>query len=90
MLVESAADVLNDLGSEGTYSQPEVVSLPLPLLTGEEETVFRIITDEPKHIDVLMKEAHSSAGKLSGVLISLELKGLAKQLPGKYYVRETR
>jgi hypothetical protein len=26
-------------------------------------------------------------GKLSGGLINLELKGLAKQLPGKYYVR---
>lgn len=89
-LVESAADVLGDLGSRGTYSQTEITSPPLPLLTGEEETVFRIITDEPKHIDVLMNEAHASAGKLSGLLISLELKGLAKQLPGKYYVREAR
>lgn len=88
MLVESAADVLDDLGSTGTDSRPEIASPPLPLLTGEEETIFRSITNEPKHIDVIMNECQASAGKLSGVLISLELKGLAKQLPGKYYVRE--
>jgi DNA processing protein len=90
MLVESAADVLNDLGSTGPDSHPEVDFPPLPLLTGEEETILRTITNEPKHIDTLMNECHASAGKLSGVLISLELKGLAKQLPGKYYVREER
>jgi len=88
MLVESAADVLDDLGSKGTDAQPEVATPPLPLLTGEEEAVFRLITNDPKHIDVIMNECHASAGKLSGVLIGLELKGLAKQLPGKYYVRE--
>jgi DprA winged helix domain len=35
-----------------------------------------------------MTESHAHAGKLGGVLINLELKGLAKQLPGKYFVRE--
>ena len=60
----------------------------MPALTREEETVFRSITNEPKHIDRIMTESHTSAGKLGGVLVTLELKGLAKQLPGKYYVRD--
>jgi predicted Rossmann fold nucleotide-binding protein DprA/Smf involved in DNA uptake len=58
------------------------------VLTEEEETVFRCITNEPKHIDIIMNECRTAPGKLSGVLINLELKRLAKQLPGKYYVRE--
>jgi hypothetical protein len=34
-----------------------------------------------------MNESLSTAGKLGGILINLELKGLAKQLPGKYFIR---
>jgi DNA processing protein len=61
---------------------------PLPALTPDEECILRFLTSEPGHIDVIMNESHLAAGRLSGVLITLELKGLAKQLPGKYYVRE--
>jgi hypothetical protein len=35
-----------------------------------------------------MNESRIPAGALSGMLINLELKGLAKQLPGKYFVRQ--
>jgi hypothetical protein len=35
-----------------------------------------------------MNESRAHAGQLGAVLINLELKGLAKQLPGKYFVRE--
>ncbi len=87
-LVENAEDILKDLGSPGPGKRHEDGALPLPALTQEEETVFRCITNEPKHIDGIMKECRAAAGTLSGVLITLELKGLAKQLPGKYYVRE--
>jgi DNA processing protein len=67
---------------------PAVPVRPLPALTREETTVLCCITNEPKHIDIIMNESRATAGKLSGVLINLELKGLAKQLPGKYFVRE--
>jgi predicted Rossmann fold nucleotide-binding protein DprA/Smf involved in DNA uptake len=36
-----------------------------------------------------MNEAGISAAQLSAVLLTLELKGLVKQLPGKQYVRES-
>jgi DNA processing protein len=88
-LVESAEDILKDLGTAGPAKQPARESRPLPVLTPQEETVFRCITNEPKHIDGIMNECSIAAGKLSAVLIGLELKGLVKQLPGKYYVRQT-
>jgi DNA processing protein len=42
---------------------------------------------EPKHIDSIMHESGATAAAVSGALLSLELKGLAKQLPGKYFIR---
>ncbi len=88
-LVETAGDVLTGLDIYRSKSAT-AISRQLPSLTNEETSVFKTVTDEPKHIDVIMAESGSTAGKLSGVLITLELKGLVKQLPGKYFVREDR
>ena len=85
VLVESAEDILRSFGIKQSRAR---VTRPLPALTAEEECVLGCITNEPRHIDVIMNGSRLAAGRLSGVLITLELKGLAKQLPGKYYVRE--
>jgi DNA processing protein len=87
-LVEGAEDILRNLGIQKQDKGPAVAARPLPALTSEETTVLSCITNEPKHIDIIMNESRATAGKLSGVLINLELKGLTKQLPGKYFVRE--
>jgi DNA processing protein len=90
ILVESVEDILRNLGMQKQVKGPAAPALPLPTLTLEETTVLCCITNEPKHIDIIMNESRATAGKLSGVLINLELKGLAKQLPGKFFVREER
>jgi DNA processing protein len=89
LLVETAGDVLQglDLYSKGRKT-PAAIDLQLPPLTPEETSVFKTVTNEPKHIDVIMAESSSAPGKLSGLLITLELKGLVKQLPGKYFIRQ--
>ncbi|HEX9020208.1 MAG TPA: DNA-processing protein DprA [Nitrospirota bacterium] len=87
-LVEDAEDIMRGLGMNGPGTRMVPGQRPLPALTQEEEVVFRCITGEPKHIDSIMNECRADAGRLSGALLTLELKGLAKQLPGKYYVRE--
>ncbi len=88
VLVDSSDDILRDLGTHKQEKGQTVPARPLPSLTQEENTVFCCLTQEPKHIDSIMTESRAHAGKLGGVLINLELKGLAKQLPGKYFVRE--
>jgi len=88
LLVETAGDVLKGLHIYEGGRSPVASDLQLPPLTPGEASVFKTVTDEPKHIDVIMAESSSAPGKLSGVLITLELKGLVKQLPGKYFVRE--
>ena len=85
-LVETAGDVLKGLDIYKGSKTPAAITAQLPPLTPGETSVFKTITNEPKHIDVIMAECRSAPGKLSGVLITLELKGLVKQLPGKYFV----
>ena len=87
-LVEGVDDILRDLGMQKPAKGQAISARPLPALTPEETTVLGCITNEPKHIDIIMNESRAHAGKLGSVLINLELKGLAKQLPGKYFVRE--
>lgn len=86
VLVENAEDIVHGLGDEMGAAQN--AEPPLPLLTGEEEMIFSRVAGEPKHIDVIMNESGTTAGTVNAFLLSLELKGLVKQLPGKYYVRE--
>jgi DNA processing protein len=88
MLIENAEDVLAGLGRNPSGTRTAADQHPLPPLSREEAAILQCITSEPKHIDVLMNESRIPAGALSGMLINLELKGLAKQLPGKYFVRQ--
>jgi DNA processing protein len=85
LLVETAGDVLKELSIYKGNNAPAAIPRLLPSLTPGEASVFKAVTDEPKHIDVIMAESSSAPGKLSGILITLELKGLVKQLPGKYF-----
>ena len=87
ILIEGTDDVLAGLGAEPAARDRTTAARPLPAMTRDESVVLNCITVEPKHIDVLMSESRMAAGALGGVLVNLELKGLAKQLPGKYFVR---
>ncbi len=88
VLVEDAADVLRGLGiQKPELKREQAAGQPPPGLSPDEKKVLGCITNEPRHIDSIMNESGLSAGRVSGILIGLELKGLAKQLTGKYYVR---
>lgn len=87
ILIEGAADVLSSLSlglSRATSSKTGTV----PRLSPEEEAVLSTLSEAPKHIDVMLSECGMSAAKVASILVNLELKGLAKQLPGKYFIRE--
>ncbi len=88
LLVESAEDVLTGLKLPRAQDARDRETRPLPALPDDELTVYRRITNEPKHIDVIMNESGATAGRINAVLINLELKGLVKQLPGKYFIKE--
>ena len=78
----SPDDILYDLG---VRRRAEKIK---PQLTEEEEKIYSAITHEPIHIDALSEKLGMEVFNLMPLLFSLELKGMVRQLPGKYYVRE--
>lgn len=52
-----------------------------------EQRVYRCLTWEALHIDDLIEESGLPAAEVSGLLLSLELKGLVRQLPAQSFVR---
>ena len=57
-------------------------------LSSEESIVFEAIGAYPVHIDDLSRKLSIKPGKLSSILLQLELKGIVHQSPGKLFSRE--
>lgn len=56
-------------------------------LTDDERKVYKILSDEPLYIDDIVKASNVNIGKISKVLLNLEMKKVIKALPGKQFVR---
>ncbi|MBC2756411.1 MAG: DNA-protecting protein DprA [Desulfobacteraceae bacterium] len=54
-------------------------------LSGEESHIYEVLEPYPIHIDELSRQTAMNVGKLSIILLNLELKGLVSQSPGKYF-----
>lgn len=87
VLVETTGDILSRLGASSAPAAPQEPKRETPQLSDEERRIYDALGAEPRHIDQLMTFCSASPGKLGGLLTTLELKGLAKQLPGKYFIR---
>jgi DNA processing protein len=91
-LVSSARDILEELQLE-TKRTPKAQELnnpsnaSAPKLDPAEEDLYNTLTPEPLYIDNLADIANLSSPELIKILLSLELKGLVKQLPGKMFIR---
>jgi len=54
-------------------------------LTVDESRVYELLEPYPVHIDELSGRLEMDISRLSGILVSLEIKGLVAQRPGKYF-----
>jgi DNA processing protein len=91
-LVENAQDIVSELGQflaapGAAAAEPDGASRTEKRydLTAEEAQVVRAIGPYPLHIDELVRRLAIDAGRLSGILLNLELKGAVQQLPGKLF-----
>ncbi len=84
-LVQTVDDILVEILPQ--HRSRPIVADVLPALEPVEVLVFETLSFEPKHIDVLIQENEKPASSISGVLLTLELKGLARQMAGQYYVK---
>ena len=55
------------------------------LLTADELRVYDALGPYPVHIDDLARTSGLGPGKLSSILLKLELDGLVQQAPGKFF-----
>lgn len=56
-------------------------------LTEDERKIYKVLSDEPMHIDDLMTASKLARSKFAQAIINLEMKRAVKGLPGKHYVR---
>jgi DNA processing protein len=69
----------------GRSSEP---ALPADLSDAERAVVKLLSTDEPIQIDLLSEATGLAVAELSGVMLSLEMRDLVRQLPGRCFVRK--
>ena len=88
-LVMSASDILEDLQIllPETKPSPEAAARPLPPLSEGERRVYEAIDSSETPIDQIASRCDLPSAIVSSTLLSLELKRLVKQLPGKYFVK---
>ena len=91
-LVENAMDVLEEiqpfLAAAGLNRGCQPAAVPQkkqPALDSDETIVFKALESYPVHIDDIIRSTGVEPGKLAGILLKLELEGMATQLPGKYF-----
>jgi len=90
-LVESAQDIIDILFSQKDAAAPKPAAYThinhLEDLSDTARQVFDAVDLDPVHIDILCEHLGIDAGRLSGVLLELELRGLIRQHPGKMFSR---
>jgi DNA processing protein len=79
----SVDDVLSELGVAKRAEERARVEV-----AAEEKPVLEFLTGEPAHVDEICEGLGIPMAGLLSVLLQLEIKGLVRQLPGKYFVKE--
>jgi DNA processing protein len=89
-MVESSEDILEEILPQWSREReaPPHGGLPVPDLTEEEEVLYRLLGETPSHIDAIIRESQLDPGKVSSLLLNLELKGLISQWPGKCFTKK--
>ena len=94
-LVENAQDILEELqwpviterSPDDAKKTPTVLS---PSLSPQEKRVWDLLKDEPVHVDQLSRLSEIGISSLLSLLLGMEIRGLVKQLPGKFFIQSPR
>jgi len=89
-LVESTEDILEEILPQWKREKETAppTEIRAPDLSVEEKTLYRLLGDTPLHIDAIIRETQLDPGKVSSLLLNLELKGLICQWPGKCFSKK--
>lgn len=87
-LVEHVQDIVEELPLEMRVSlqkPPATPRKPPSTLSSDEKRIFEVLEPYPIHIDNLGRKIAMDPGRLSSILLELELKGMVQQHPGKLF-----
>lgn len=88
MLTESVEDILAELAPRlKRFLAPADARPAPPAISLFEQKVFDVLTEEPLDIDRVAERAGMTTSDTLVHLLSLELKGAVRQVPGKRFVR---
>ena len=88
-LVECVDDILAELGvlslqSPENKSQPFA---PVPPLPPEQRRILDLLTLQPRQVEGMIHESGLTVPQVTGILTLLEMRGLARRVPGNAFVR---
>jgi len=90
-LVTSVEDILEELQVDLKNARVKIIEsndqISLKELSDVEQKIFGQISSKALHLDQILEKTGLSISQISLGLLSLELKRLIKQLPGKLFVR---
>ncbi|HEU5406626.1 MAG TPA: DNA-processing protein DprA, partial [Nitrospira sp.] len=92
-LVEGAQDILDEILPQVDARQRATLHFDRALTEGrvplgkEETSVYEALSYEARSIDTVIEHTGLSAAEVSAALLSLELNGRIRQLPGQQYIR---
>jgi DNA processing protein len=95
-LVEHAGDILEELSPFISIENPSELRastenpLEVSSLSTDETRVIDAMDPYPIHIDDLARKLSMESGKLAGILLKMEIKGLIRQSPGKRFSKHER
>jgi DNA processing protein len=90
--VESAEDIIEELlPMVDRKLHREIKTVPIgepPELNEKEQQLWELLGMDPLHIGAIARGADLALAETAELLLRLEIKGLVKQLPGTFFVRE--
>jgi len=92
-MVESAQDILEELAPKLKEHLKEIISpeegkiAGFRSLSAQENRIYGILTSSPLHIDEVTEKVKLPPASVMHALLKLQLANLAKELPGKYFVK---
>jgi len=88
LLVNSAADILRELGLDGSDGEEaRQMALPIESLNEQERDIAALLSLEPMPVDEIIEKTGLPAPMVSGTLTVLEMKNVVRRVPGNAYVR---
>ncbi len=89
-LVESSEDILEEILPQWRRENERIEEVKPrgPELSKEERVLYEMLGETPLHIDVMIRESQFEPGKVSSLLLNLELKGVISQWPGKCFSKK--